>query len=476
MNTKLNLISEINTDESVIYLINDVNFLEQGSFSNSEFEYIKRCIKDGDKQILINSYSKLSVVQLIEDEKDSDRLKEILRNNANEIYSSLQKHKEKSIIINSDTNPENTIVFTEGLLLSTYRFLHHFSDKQKKENNLEAINIQHSEITEAQLNELEKLTRAVFLSRNLVNEPVSHMNTSIFCEEIIKAGKEFGFDVDIMHKDKIEALKMGGLLAVNKGSVDPPAFAVLEWNPENAKNKKPLILVGKGIVYDTGGLNIKTGDYMSDMKSDMGGAATVAGAFAAFAQNEVSAHIIGLIPITDNRPGYNAYAPGDILKMHNGKTVEVLNTDAEGRLALADALSFAQKYDPELVIDFATLTGSAAIALGAQGAVMMGNADNSIKSNLIKSGNESFERMVEFPFWDEYKKFLESDVADLTNLGGREGGAITAGKFLEHFTNYPYIHIDIAGTAFLTKPNTYRPKGASGFGVRMIYNYVKQNY
>jgi len=215
---------------------------------------------------------------------------------------------------------------------------------------------------------------------------------------------------------------------------------------------------------------------MSDMKSDMGGAATVAGAFAAFAQNEVSAHIIGLIPITDNRPGYNAYAPGDILKMHNGKTVEVLNTDAEGRLALADALSFAQKYDPELVIDFATLTGSAAIALGAQGAVMMGNADNSIKSNLIKSGNESFERMVEFPFWDEYKKFLESDVADLTNLGGREGGAITAGKFLEHFTNYPYIHIDIAGTAFLTKPNTYRPKGASGFGVRMIYNYVKQNY
>ena len=267
---------------------------------------------------------------------------------------------------------------------------------------------------------------------------------------------------------------MGGLLAVNKGSIDDPTFTIMEWKPKKFTNQNPIVLVGKGIVYDTGGLSLKpTANSMDLMKIDMGGAGTIIGAMQAIASNKLPVHVIALLPATDNRPSGNAYAPGDVITMHEGTSVEVLNTDAEGRLILADALSYAKKYNPELVIDLATLTGAAARAIGKQGIVAMGNDENTMTA-LKASGAEVQERLAEFPFWDEYAEDLKSNIADLKNLGGPEAGAITAGKFLEHFTDYPYTHLDIAGPAFMLAPFNYRGKGGTGVGVRLLFNFLKK--
>ncbi len=268
--------------------------------------------------------------------------------------------------------------------------------------------------------------------------------------------------------------KIDVLLAVNKGSETPPTFTILEYKPQNAKNKKPLVLVGKGVVYDTGGLSLKpTPNSMDLMKSDMGGAAAMIGAIQAIAANKLPYYVVALIPATDNRPGKTAYAPGDIIEMHNGLKVEVLNTDAEGRMILADALSYAQKYNPELVIDAATLTGAAARAIGKYGIVAMTADTHQEMQALKQAGEQVYERIAEMPFWDEYDELIKSNIADIKNIGGAEAGAITAGKFLHRFTTYKWIHLDIAGPAFLTAPYQYHPAGGTGVGVRLIYRYVK---
>ena len=321
--------------------------------------------------------------------------------------------------------------------------------------------------------ELQAIIDGTFVARDLVNEPLSYLTAIQYSSDIKKLGKTHGLKVEVLHKKEIEKLKMGGLLAVNKGSIDPPTFNVIRWATKTSKNHKPIVLVGKGIVYDTGGLSLKpTGNSMDLMKSDMAGSAAVMGAMLAVAKMKLNVNIIGLIPATDNRPSQNAYAPGDVITMHDGTTVEVLNTDAEGRLILADALSYAKQYNPRLVIDLATLTGSAARAIGKQGVVAMGN-DKDTMSQLKKSGEIVDERLAEFPFWKEYKEDLKSNIADLKNLGGAEAGAITAGKFLEHFTDYPYTHLDIAGAAFMTSSFNYRGVGGTGVGVRLLFNFLK---
>lgn len=198
------------------------------------------------------------------------------------------------------------------------------------------------------------------------------------------------------------------------------------------------------------------------------------GTLYAIAKAELPVHVIGLIPATDNRPGLNAYAPGDVVTMHSGKTVEVLNTDAEGRMLLADALSYAKKYDPELVLDAATLTGAAVRAIGSFASCVMGTADDKDFETLRQSGERTYERTVRMPFWKEYGEMIKSDVADIKNLGGPEAGQITAGKFLEHFTDYPWIHIDIAGPAFISSSDSYRGKWATGYGVRLLTDFLSQ--
>lgn len=364
------------------------------------------------------------------------------------------------------------LAFIEGLILASYSFDKYKSKKKKRPQHLE---IHHASISADALAEIQALVMATFEARDLVNEPVSFLNTTQLGLEIERLGNHYGFETEIYDKPKIAALKMAGLLAVSAGSPIPPLFAILRYKSQAVQTPAPVVLVGKGVVYDTGGLSLKpTENSMDFMKSDMAGAAAVIGAFCAVAQLKLPVDIIGLIPITDNRPGYEAMTPGDILTFANGKTVEILNTDAEGRLILADALIYAQKYKPQLVIDLATLTGSAVAALGKEAAVMMGTAPAAMKKKLQESGQAAFERLIEFPFWEEYGKQIESEIADIANLGGPTAGAITAGKFLEHFVDYDWIHIDIAGPSFHKKGDSYKPAGGTGYGVRLLYRFLER--
>ena len=314
-------------------------------------------------------------------------------------------------------------------------------------------------------------------ARDLVNLSPDEKTPTLFARAVEKSGKRYGYEVDVWERDLIEEEGMGGLLAVNRGSVEPPTFVVASWQPENAVNPRPIVLVGKGVVFDTGGLSLKpTKGSMDSMKSDMAGAAAVVGIMEAVARLELPVYVVALIPATDNRPGGNAYVPGDVVRMHSGKTVEVLNTDAEGRMILADALSYARTYRPELVVDLATLTGAAVVALGHEAAAVMANQTNDAAERLaalMEASRDCGDRIHEMPMFEEYGRQIESDVADIKNVGSRWGGSITAAKFLEHFTDYPWIHLDIAGTAFLDESRPYRPKGGTGFGVRLLVEYLR---
>ena len=282
-----------------------------------------------------------------------------------------EKLKEVSsvLIINDKQNQTETLQIAEGIALGNYRFTKHKT--QIREHKFKTIYLCKNS-SQKDITELQNLIDAVYFTRNLINEPFSHLKAKDLANLAVKSAQKNGIKTTVLNKKKITSLKMGGLLAVNKGSIDEPTFTILEWKPKNAKNKRPIILIGKGIVFDTGGLSLKpTANSMEFMKTDMGGAGTVIGAMQAIASNKLPLYVIALVPATDNRPSGNAYAPGDVITMHDGTTVEVLNTDAEGRLILADALSFAKKYKPELVIDLATLTGAAVAAIGHYGIVSM---------------------------------------------------------------------------------------------------------
>lgn len=356
----------------------------------------------------------------------------------------------------------------EGIALNSYRYTDLLGKKASEAWTLKGIQVAHGSKDQADL------SKAVHISRDLVNAPVWSLTAMDLADQTEQLGKDHGFQVTVLGKSQIESLKMGGLLAVNKGSIDPPRFLILEHKPANASNDKPIVLVGKGVVYDTGGLSLKPSNFMDDMKCDMGGAAAVIGAFCAMASQGLNKHVIGLIPATDNRPGGNAVTPGDVITMMSGHTVEVMNTDAEGRLILADALHYAKKYQPSLVIDLATLTGAAARAIGRHGVVAMGTASDAIMTDLVACGFDCHERVVTFPFWDDYTDLIKSEIADMKNIGGAEGGAITAGKFLEHYTDYPFVHIDIAGPAFLDAPWGYFGKGGTGVGVRLLMAFLNK--
>lgn len=414
-------------------------------------------------------------IRLLKTDKNPAFAAEDARLAGNELLAELRRYKVENITIRNLCADNQSLAFAEGMVLGNYQFLKYFSDADKKENPLREIFVEGA--SETDIAELTTILDSVFLTRDMVNEPHSNLNAVQLAEMVKSVGATHGFAVEILGKEKLEALKMGGLLAVNRASSVPPQFCILEWKPENARNPKPVVLVGKGVVYDTGGLSLKPTEGMDYMKCDMAGAATVVGAITAAARNRLPVHLIGLIPATDNQIGERALAPGDIVRMYSGKTVEVLNTDAEGRIILADALHYAKKYDPELVLDFATLTGSAVRALGTQAICYMGTASQEVKTALESSGWVTYERLVEFPLWREFGEDLKSHIADLKNIGSSNAGMITAGKFLEHFTSdYPWLHLDIAGPAYLRSANGYRTKEGTGVGVRLIYDFLKKQY
>jgi len=459
-----------------IYVVSSLSQLSTKEIKKDELSYLKDSIKDDFEWKLINRLKEQVYVVKVSAKSNTQAFEKTRKAGAG-ITKSINGFKQKEVAVYDKTKSEEFLVsIAEGLALANYQFLKYFKDAKKKTNSLGSVYLQSKSVSKEQLLELNAIIEATYWARDLVNEPVSFLNAEELSNQIAEMGKRAKIKVEVLDQIKLETLKMGGLLAVNKGSVDAATFSKMEWKPKNAKNKKPIVLVGKGVVYDTGGLSLKpTANSMDIMKCDMGGAAAVSCAIYAIAKAKLPIHVVGLIPATDNRPGGNAYAPGDVITMFDGTTVEVLNTDAEGRMILADALAYAKKYKPELVIDAATLTGSAMRAIGSHGSVIMGTASDKTFNNLQASGENTYERTVRFPFWEEYAEEVKSPIADLKNLGGPSAGAITAGKFLEHFTDYPWIHVDIAGPAWADSDTGYLPKGGTGMGVRLFFDFVK-NY
>lgn len=476
MKPEVSRVTQISRDQSVVCIIGKNEIPDSVLLSKPETEYAKMKIKAKEEYVIVNSYFKNSYIIRMKDGIPDYRIKEELRKTASNLKAIIKSNNHTELVITSDHTLKGAVeAFTEGLLLSFYSFDKYKTKKDKGEKkHYPSRLLLHEDIGDENLKWLVDLTDAVYIIRDLINEPVNHLNAPVLAEEIRKIGNMAGFAVEVLNKGKIESLKMGGLLAVNKGSVDPPVFCILEWKPEKYFNSKPIVLAGKGVVYDTGGLNIKTGDYMDNMKGDMAGAAAVTGVLYTIAKTGIPLHVIGLVPSTDNRPGGNAYTQGDIITMHNKMTVEVGNTDAEGRLILADAISYASRFKPELIIDVATLTGSAAMTFGNLAIAAMGNAERKYFKLLEECGNEVYERTAELPFWEEYGEMIKSDMADIKNVGGREAGAITAGKFLENFTEYPLIHLDIAGPGSLKKDDFYRLKDGPGSGLRLLSTFLKR--
>ena len=372
-------------------------------------------------------------------------------------------------------------IVSETAILSTYEFSQYKKNDEKKKTVLKEICILTDKENLGAIKKggeiWEKIAFAVCLARNLANEPANIVTPTTLALEAVKMAKQNGIKYKILEIKDMKRLGMGALLGVAKGSDEPAKFIILEYHPkfkiQSSKFKIPtIVLVGKGITFDSGGISIKPSQSMDEMKYDMAGGATVIGAMQAAAQLKLPMRIIGLIPSTENLPSGTAQRPGDIVRAMNGKTIEVLNTDAEGRMILADALVYAKKYNPDAVIDFATLTGAIVVAIGEHASGLFSNNEN-LEKNLKKAGEDTGERVWPMPMYDEYFEQIKGDLADIRNIGGKEGGPSTAAKFLEQFTDFPWAHLDIAGTAWTTKPKPYRPKGATGVGVRLIIETLR---
>lgn len=323
--------------------------------------------------------------------------------------------------------------------------------------------------------EAEILAEAVGWARDLGNTPGNDLGPSDFAREARRMARRDGLRLRVLGKREIEREKMRGLLAVNSGSVRPPVFLIGEYRP--LRSRGTAVLVGKGITFDSGGISIKPAAAMGEMKYDMMGAATVFACVRAAKRLALPVRVVALAPLTENLPSGSACRPGDILQMRNGKTVEVDNTDAEGRLVLADALSYAEKFRPDVLVDYATLTGAVVVALGQECAGLM-TPDDELARELLAAGEETGERLWRLPVWDDYRDNLKSEWADMKNTGGRAGGSVNAAVFLKEFVppRLPWAHIDIAGVAHFEKEHSGYDPGATGFGVALTMEFLRKRF
>jgi leucyl aminopeptidase len=400
---------------------------------------------------------------------------------AGEAVRALRKHKVKSAALamwsgkGAAGHSGSARAVAEGCLLGAYLYRRHMT---KDENGHEVEEIILLEEDSAELDAvkdgLEKgrmMAGAVLMARDMVNEPANHMTPAHMAEMARNVASRHGLEITVMDRAHMEKEKMGALLGVARGTAEPPRFIVLSYRGDPSR-KEVTGLVGKGLTFDSGGISLKPQEFMSDMKGDMSGGAVVIAAMDAIAQMKPAVNVTALIPATENLPGGRALKPGDVLKASNGKTIEVVNTDAEGRLILADALSYAVKNGLNPIVDLATLTGACHVALGDLYAGLFSN-DSPLAGRLVRSANEGGEKLWQLPLPDEYRELNKSDIADIKNSGGRYGGAITAALFLQEFVgDTPWAHIDIAGPFMTDKTHGALVKGATGFGVRTLVRFV----
>ncbi len=385
-----------------------------------------------------------------------------------------------TLLVPADASPDASAALVEGFRLGAYRYDDFRTADAPPEAELFARVRDHRQAHADAIAQADIRARATAWARDLVNTPPDAKMPAALADRVAARAESAGLGVDVWSLDRITSEGMGGLLGVNRGSLDPPRFVVLEWAPDGTEADAPIVLVGKTVTYDTGGLSLKpTKDSMDKMKADMAGGAAVAAALVGAAELALPVRVIGLLPMSDNRPGGRAYAPGDVLTMHSGATVEVMNTDAEGRLLLADALSYARSLSPRWVLDAATLTGAQGVALGERVAAVVARPDDQdLADRVHQSGEATGDLAWPLPLYPHYRDQLKSDTADLSNVGGSMAGTITAAAFLEHFTRtddepaYPWVHVDLARPAFLDAAYGYRPKGGSGFGVRLLLDLL----
>jgi leucyl aminopeptidase len=370
---------------------------------------------------------------------------------------------------------------SEGIALSLYSFNRYKTNDKGEESKVKQVRI----LINDDKNKIQPiidrtclLVEAVNLARDLSNLPPNDCSPSQLASIAVSVGTKYGLKTRIVERYEMESMGLNGIVSVGKGSQNPPKLIILEYHGSTG-DQRPYLLVGKGVTFDTGGISLKDSDKMDEMKFDKSGGCNVVAIMKAVASLKLPINVVGIIPSVENMPSSTSYRPGDIIKMYNGKTVEVLNTDAEGRLILADALSFGiASYNPKAVIDLATLTGACIIALGTNVAAVIGTNKKFI-DELHKVSDRTSEKIWELPLYEEFNEQIKSSIADIKNIGGRPGGAITAAAFLSNFTNdIPWIHIDIAGTAWTqegTYERSYNPKGATGFGVRTIVKLLMED-
>ena len=468
---------------------NHILFVEEGFnisglkkyISNTEFSYISDLLKNSDlkKNLLffeVNSKKTIFLVSIKKNLETSD-----IESLGAEFHGYINYDKKSEYTINTDSinnKFENFIShFLHGLKLKSYEFNLY---KSKKDTKLISINVIGKKNKFTIKNELrfKAIENGTFFARDLVSEPPNVLNPKEYVSRLLKLRK-LGIKVTAYNEIQLKKLGMHSLLGVGKGSVNESFLVTLEWNGNKNDKKAPLSFVGKGVCFDTGGISLKPAKFMEEMKYDMAGSAVVAGLIQTLAIRKSKVNAIGVVGLVENMPGGNAQRPGDIVKAYNGKTIEVLNTDAEGRLVLADALSFTEKkFKPRFMIDLATLTGAIIMALGEEYAGLFSNNDE-LSKRLFKVGEKVKEKVWRLPLHENYDKLINSPIADIQNINYSGGaGSITAAQFLQRFvTNKtPWAHLDIAGMAFSKKAANLNPGGATGFGVRLLNQLIEEYY
>ena len=484
----LKIIPNINNNSDLYIFFCEKNFFfnsKKLSFIDIDYKEINSLLlKNKDEDYFVFNYhsSKPKKIIFINQKNNKDEFEN--QNIGGKVISEIKLAKDINVIFSNENKSLENYYFNFflGCFLKKYSFTKYKTIFKKNENAKEIINLL---ITSSNKNffikiknNIENIVNGVFLTRDLVSEPPNYLNPEKFVSEIKKLSK-LGLKVDVFDYSKMKKIGMNALLGVAQGSKNLPYFVTITWKPNNSKNKKPLSFIGKGVCFDTGGISLKPAKFMEDMKYDMAGAGAVVGLMKTLALRKSKSYVVGAVALVENMPGGAAQRPGDIVKSYSGKTIEILNTDAEGRLILADAIYYIdEQYKPELIVDLATLTGAIVVSLGSEYAGLFSNNDK-LSEKLIKAGEIENEKLWRFPLHKNYDKLMDSKIADMQNINYSGGaGSITAAQFLQRFlkNNTPWAHLDIAGMAWTKKDLETIPTGATGYGVKLLNKFVEKYY
>ena len=467
---------KLKDNEINVLFYSEKNILLSENFNSQKdlLNLFKKIINDDSSNTILVRSEKGNFLLVKRKTLDKDLTYKYLEELGGRIYNKI-----KSLGSSQAKIYENNISINErlalGILLSSYKFENYKKNKIKQIKNLKNVVFVCNEPNKNlnKISEIENLAKGVFTARDLVWQPPNILYPSSFADECKKL-KKIGVKVTIYNEKQLQKIGMDALLAVGRGSRKDSQVVVMEWSG-GKKNNKPMAFIGKGVCFDSGGLSLKPAKSMEDMKWDMGGAATVTGIIESAALSKLKYNLIGVIGLVENMPDGDAQRPGDVVKSYSGQTIEVLNTDAEGRLVLADILSWTEKkYKPKFMINFATLTGAMIVALGNIRAGLFSN-DKEISEAIFNSGEITGEKVWAMPLDDDYDQLIKTEIADMKNIGGPGAGSITAGCFLKrHIEKTPWAHLDIAGVTWQNKSTPSIPPGGVGWGVRMLYHLIKQ--